>query len=145
MHFLRFLLIVWLLGVFGCGKDEPEPVPTFSSVDGKWTYRTPDKKIDVDFELSTNATGELNILNATISINGTVGQAAAQIFDVNLPAIDSIRINANDASLTYPYYIAFSGCTLAEDFVSILVTEAEYTDPQKVPRKLSGIAITRKQ
>lgn len=143
MRILSIVLIGGLLGVIACGKD-PVPTPSFSSPDGKWTYKTPDTRIAVDFELVTTSSGSLDILNATIVVNGVLGQAAAQIFDVDLPAVDSIRINANDATLVKPYYIAFSDCNLSTDFNTIMVAEVEYSFPWGTTKHVSGIVITRK-
>jgi hypothetical protein len=138
-----FLALITIVLFTGCGKDEEQPVPTFTSPDGIWTYTTPDKAITVEFELKTTD-GVLAILNATITVSGTSGQAAAQMTNVGLPAIEQIRINANDAVLVLPYAITFDLCTVSSNYSAISAADASYTYPWGQLKTLTGVSITRK-
>jgi len=136
------ILCVLALILSGCNKDTP--VATFTSADGIWTYKTPDNSISVDFELKTTG-GVLSIVNpATITVGGTLGVAATQISGVALPAIDQIRVNANDAGLVQPYYITFITCEVNSAFTQISVEDIEYTYPWGTLKTLTNATITRK-
>lgn len=137
------VLMMLVIGVLaGCAKDTPAPV--FSSPDGTWTYTTPDSKISVDFELKTNSSNVLEILNCTIKVNNVSGEAAGTMSDISLPDVNEIKINANDIVLTYAYYIAFINCTFNAGFTQIAAANAEYTDSKSTTNTLSGVTITRK-
>lgn len=131
---LVFLLLVFALG---CSKDDD---PGFTSALGSWTYTTPDESIKVNFDLTGGGTGEvLNIQNQVIFVNGTQGNAEKEIKNVDLPNIESIRINANDAKLVYSYYIIFKNLKVSEDFKSINVEEMSYTVPDGAGTSLNNI------
>lgn len=129
--------------ILSCGKEET-PLPVYTSPDGIWTYTTPDKSIMVEFELKTSDTGVLEILNSTIEVAKTPGEAAGQLTNVDLPFIEQIRINANDAGLVVPYTITFNTCSVNSTFNFISVADATYTYPWGQLKTLSGISITRK-
>ncbi|MBL7849851.1 MAG: hypothetical protein JNN04_03035, partial [Cyclobacteriaceae bacterium] len=97
----------------------------------------------VEFELKTTD-GLLGIQNATIKVSGTQGQAAALMTGVDLPSIERIRINANDAVLVLPYAITFDLCTVNSTYNAILVSDASYTYPWGQLKTLTGVSITRK-
>ena len=140
---MRFILIVAAAAlVLGCGSSSPSPV--FTSVDGTWTYTTPDKTISVDFELKTTSGGTLEILTSTIKVNNVQGQAAGQLNGVSLPNINEIKVNANDVGLVYPYYISFVNCTVNAGFTQITTTGTEYTYPWGTTKSLTSVTITRK-
>lgn len=138
-----FLALITIVLLNGCGKDEEQPVPTYTSPDGIWTYTTPDKAITVEFELKTTD-GVLGIQNATIKVSDTPGQAAAQMTNVDLPVIERIRINANDAALVLPYSITFDQCTISSNYSAISAGNASYTYPWGQLKTLTGVSITRK-
>lgn len=138
-----FLALITIVLLSGCGKDDEQPVPAYTSPDGFWTYTTPDKAITVEFELITTD-GVLGIQNATIKVSGTEGQAAAQLTNVDLPAIERIRINANDAVLVLPYAITFELCTVSSNYSIISAADASYTYPWGQLKTLTGVSITRK-
>jgi hypothetical protein len=138
-----FLALITIVLFTGCGKDAEEPIPTYTSPDGIWTYTTPDKSITVEFELTTTD-GVLGIQNATIKVSGTSGQAAAQMTNVDLPAIEQIRINANDAVLVLPYAITFDLCAVSSNYSIISAADASYTYPWGQLKTLTGVSITRK-
>lgn len=136
------LLVASLYFVLGCQKSDPVE-PALTTVDGAWTYTTPDNSIKVDFEFKDSDAG-LTVLNPKITVNKVPGEAFAQLTSVDLPAIEILRINANDVVLVQPYSITFNDCTVAPDFKRILVTEAIYTYPWGTMKTLSGIYIDRK-
>ena len=138
------LTFLGLILLFGCGKDKAV-TPVKSNPDGRWTYTTPDNSISVEFDLKSTASGSVEILNPVIVVLGTTGVAAAQMTDINVPSIGTIRINANDSDLVHPFSITFTNCTLSSDFTKILVVEAEYTYPWGFLKKLSNINIIRKE
>lgn len=129
---------------WSCGKSDSEPVPVYTSPDGIWTYTTPDKAIMVEFELKTSGSGVLEIVSASIEVSKQPGVAAGQLTNVDLPVIEQIRINANDAGLVVPYAITFNNCSISSTFNFISVADANYTYPWGQMKTLSGISITRK-
>lgn len=140
---MRLLLLISTVGLLaGCAKDTPAPV--FSSPDGTWTYTTPDSKISVDFELKTNSSNVLEILNSTIKVNNVPGVAAGTISGISLPNINEIKVNANDVGLVYPYYITFINCTINAGFTQIAATNAEYSYPWGSTNTLTSVIVTRK-
>jgi hypothetical protein len=140
---VAILSFITVLLFAGCGKDSEDPTPTFTSPDGIWTYTTPDKAISVEFELKTTD-GVLGVVNGTITVSGTEGQASVVLTDVDLPAIARIRINANDAVLVLPYVITFDICTVSSNFNIISAADASYTYPWGQLKTLTGVSITRK-
>ncbi|MDZ4714146.1 MAG: hypothetical protein SH819_01645 [Cytophagales bacterium] len=141
MRMVALLLII--VGVSGCGKSDAVE-PALTSIDGNWTYATPDGTIKVDFKLTLSNMDVLSISNSKIVVSNTPGEAAGQLTMVDLPSIETIRINANDPALVQPYSITFRECSVASDFKRILVTSAEYTYPWGTVKTLSNITITRK-
>lgn len=138
-----YVLALVLVGLSGCGKNSSEPAPVYTSPDGIWVYTTPDKSIHVEFELNTSS-GTLAILDPTIEVSGTAGTAAGQLTNVDLPLIEQIRINANDASLVVPYAITFMNCSMGSAFNVINVADATYTYPWGSLKTLTAITIKRK-
>lgn len=136
----RVLIWMVLIGTLlaACSKSSSGP----TSAEGSWTYTTADSKISVTFQLVKNSSGSLDIQNQTFKLNGTVYESAAVISGVALPAIASIKINANDAKLTYPYYILFTGITVSSDFKKMNVPTGEY-QTQSGTVSLSAVSITR--
>lgn len=124
----------------GCSKNDPAP----ATADGKWTYTTVDGKMKVTFELVKNSAGSVDIKpDATMVVNGTSGNAAAQMSGVNLPTIGSIVINANDAALVYPYTITFTSIKFLSDQNRLDVSSGSYTYPNGVSNTFASISITR--
>lgn len=132
------LLIVGIMAAASCKDDDPK----FTSAEGDWTYTTPDGKIGIDFTLVKNGS-TWSVTNESITVDGQKGNAAVQYDNINPPTIGSIRINANDAKLTYSYYILFSG-TVSDDFSEIKGPGATYTWPQNKTNQLTDITISRK-
>lgn len=130
------VLIGFLLAA--CSKSSSGP----TSAEGSWTYTTADSKISVTFQLVKNSSGSLEIQNQTFKLNGTVYESAAVISGIALPAIASIKINANDLKLTYPYYILFTGVTVSSDFKKMNVPSGEY-QTQSGTVSLTAVSITR--
>ncbi len=138
-------IVLVLIAGLSCAKNEAEPEPVYTTADGTWTYTTPDKKIKVEFELKTSATGELEIkYPATIEVNEVPGEAAGVLTNVDLPEIEQIRINANNAVHVQPYSITFTDCSVNGKFDFISVGNAEYTYPWGQLKSHSGVSITRK-
>lgn len=138
------LIVLVLIALCGCGKNDSEPVPVFTSPDGMWIYTTPDKKIEVEFELKTTKTGTLQIQNTVIRVDGVQGAAAGMLTNVDLPFIEQIRINANDATLISPYFIQFTDCSISSTFNYISVSSAMYSYPYGTNHTLTGVVINRK-
>jgi hypothetical protein len=116
------LFAVVIIVFLGCSKGDSGP----TSAEGTWTYTTPDKKVAVTFQLVKTASGSLEIQNQTYKLDGTAYESAAVMSGVSLPSIASIKINANDAKITYPYYILFTGLKVSNDFKRMEVTDGEY-------------------
>lgn len=132
------ILITLLAGA--CSKSSSGP----TSAEGNWKYTTPDGKVSVTFTLVKNTSGSLDISSYTYAKDGVTYLAAGTISGVNLPAIGSIRINANDPKAVYPYYIQFTTGTVSSDFKRIDVVSAEYSYPGLSDIKtLSNISIGR--
>ena len=87
------LVIICLLVLAGC-KDKD---PGLTSPEGKWTYTTPDSKIAVTFEVIKTTSGEFDIQNQTMKINGISANAEKEVVGFTSTSITKIRINANDA------------------------------------------------
>ena len=135
------LLLICLVVV---GFSSKHKDPGFTSVEGKWTYTTPDSKVGVTFDLLKTPSGDLTIGNQTMTLDGTLYQSAAQITSVSLPSIQKIRINANDIVAIYPYNIEFNNCLVSTDFKTINVLSATYTWPWGTTNTLTVIKITRR-
>jgi hypothetical protein len=129
-----FVVVVMM----GCTKSDSGP----SSAEGSWTYTTPDAKVAVTFQLVKTASGSLAIQNQTYKLSGTSYESAAVISGVALPAIATIKINANDAKLTYPYYILFTNIKVSSDFKRMDVADGEYSTPTATT-SLKAVTITR--
>lgn len=138
-----FLAFAALVLVLGCGKDSSTPAPVYTSVDGIWTFTTPDNAITVEFELKTT-TGTLGIIANSIKVGGVTGQAAGTLNGVSLPAIGEIRVNANDAVLVQPYFISFTNCMVSSNYATISSADVSYTYPWATVKTLTGVVITRK-
>lgn len=136
----KYLLLFFLL-IAGCSSKHRDP--GFTSVEGKWTYTTPDNKIAVTFELAKTSGNDLVIQNQTMKIDGTSYNSFGQIIAGVLPAIQKIRINANDAAAVYNYNIEFNNCSVSTDFKTIEVPTATYTWPWPTVNTLSSVKITR--
>ncbi|HZY81055.1 MAG TPA: hypothetical protein VFE50_16140 [Cyclobacteriaceae bacterium] len=134
----KLFVLLAVVALVSCKDDDPK----FSSAEGNWTYTTPDGKISIDFTLVKSGT-TWSVTNESITVDGTKGMAAVTYDNINPPTIGSIRINANDTKLTYPYYISFSG-TVSDDFKEIKGPGATYTWPQNKTNQLTDITISRK-
>lgn len=132
------LAIVVALG--GCGKEDD---PTFSSAEGNWIYTTPDAKLTVEFSLKKNDAGWV-ATDQSITVDGTKANAVIQTTALLPPAIGSIRINANDGVVMYPYFVLFEDAEVSSDFKQINVASASYTWPHDKTNSLTNITITRK-
>ncbi len=140
---LRLVLSIGIVSgitfIGSCSKGSSGP----SSAEGQWAYTTPDNKIKVTFELVKTSSGSYDIQNQTMSISGISYNSEKIVTGVALPAIASIRINANDAKIVYPYYILFSNGKVSGDFRKIDVPDAEYTFPWGTVNTLKAISIIR--
>ncbi len=135
--FCLFLLVL----MAACSKEED---PGFTSLLGSWQYTTPDEKIVVTFDIVGGTSDVLAIQKQTIVVDGREGRAEVQANDIQETSIGSVRINANDAALTFPYSITFNKLTPNEDFTAIRVEEATYIFPWPTSNPLSNIEIMRK-
>jgi len=135
---IGFIAVLSLISV-GCSKSNSGP----TSPEGKWTYTTPDNKINVTFDLVKTSTGSYDVQNQTIKIEGVSYNAEKQVTGVVIPAIASIRINANDAKAVYPYYVQFLNGTVSSDFRRIDVATGEYTFPWGTTVSLKTVSIVR--
>ena len=140
MRTISVLCLALIVVLNACKKDDD---PKFASAEGNWTYTTPDSKITVDFTLAKNGT-TWSVTNPVIRVDGTAGNAEVMFDGVNPPSITTIRINANDAKLTYDYSIEFGNATVNSDFTEIKVPGAVYTWPIDKTNNLTNITITRK-
>ena len=140
MRTISVLCLALIVLSNACKKDDESK---FTSAEGNWTYTTPDGKISVDFTLVKSGT-TWSVTNPAIRVDGTSGNAEVITGTINPPAIQSIRINANDAKLTYDYSIEFDNATVSSDFTKIYVPGATYTWPIDKTNSLTTISITRK-
>jgi hypothetical protein len=127
-----------IVALLGCSKSDSGP----SSAEGSWAYTTSDGKVAVTFQLVKTSSGSLNIQNQTYKLNGTSYESAAVITGVALPAIATIKINANDAKITYPYDITFNNIKVSSDFKRMDVADGSYSTPTGTTT-LKAVAITR--
>jgi len=137
-----FIILIFL--ATSCSKDEDNG---FTSLIGSWTYTTPDSKIKVTFVIVGGTSGTSDILevqNQTIEVDGQEGNAEIQAEGITEKTFGKIRINANDASLTYPFDITFNDLSASDDFSVINVTDATYIWPWPDNNTLSNIQIVRK-
>ncbi len=139
---ISFILLALLL--FRCGSDDPG----FTSAVGDWTYTTPGGEIVVEFSLAGGDTEVLEVKDPKILvlIDGALkeGKAESQMVNVNLPSIESLRVNANDVDLVFPYNVRFENLTVGGDFTKIQVTDASFTYPWGTINILENIEIVRK-
>ncbi|HEX8061520.1 MAG TPA: hypothetical protein VF473_11325 [Cyclobacteriaceae bacterium] len=140
MKTISVLCLALIVLLNACKKDDE---PKFASAEGNWTYTTPDGKISVDFTLVKSGT-TWTVTNQTIRVDGTAGNAEVITGTINPPAIQSIRINANDTKLTYNYNIEFDNGTVNSTYTKIDVASATYTWPINTTLSLKNISITRK-
>jgi hypothetical protein len=140
MRTISVLCLALIVLLSACKKDDD---PKFASAEGNWTYTTPDGKISVDFTLVKSGT-TWDVSNPAIRVDGTAGNADFVTAGVSPPAIQLIRINANDSKLVYDYYIEFSNATVNSDFTQIKVADVLYTWPQDKTNSLTNITIARK-
>lgn len=132
------LILVVLLS---CGKDKTEPAPSYTSIDGIWTYTI--EEIAIEFELKM--TGDvLEIINTSIVVDEVTGDAAGALSGTDLPLIQQIKVNANDADLTYPYTVTFTDCMISPNFAFISAAKVEYTYPWGTFNTEAGVVISRK-
>jgi hypothetical protein len=143
MRNIGWLAILALVLAMGCGKDSSTPSPVYTSVDGVWTFTTPDQAITVEFELKTTS-GTLGIIANSIKVGGVTGLAAGTLNGVSLPAIGEIRVNANDAALVQPYFISFTVCQVSSNYVTISSADVSYSYPWGTVKTLTDVVITRK-
>jgi hypothetical protein len=141
---MRNIVLTFLLSalLMACSKHK-DPGPSFTSVEGKWKYSTPDSKINIKFDLVKVASDSLTIQNQGINVNGTDGNAAFEINSASLTSITYLRINANSAALTYPYNIVFTNGTVSGDFKKITFINAVYTWPYPSTQSLTNVEVTR--
>jgi len=140
MRTISVLCLALIALLNSCKKDDE---PKFSSAEGNWTYTTTDGKISVDFTLVKSGT-TWSVTNQVIRVDGTAGNAEVLATGVNPPTIESLRINANDAKLTYDYSIEFDAGTVSSDYTKITVANGLYTWPIDKTNTLTNVTITRK-
>lgn len=131
-------LVIFLLS--GCQEKDPG----FTSLIGSWKYSTPDDKIAVTFDIVGGSTELLVIQNQSIAVDGVDGKAELESDGVQETTIKSLRINANDPGLTYPYNILFTNLKASEDFSTLEAEMAAYTFPWTTSNTLTNIQIVRK-
>jgi len=141
MRALKIFSLALIVLLNACSKDDD--TPKYTSAEGDWTYTTSDGKISVDFTLAKDGS-TWSVKNQVIRVDGVAGNANVTTDGLNPPAIGFIRINANDAKLTYPYDINFTNGTVNSDFTSITVTDATYTWPHDKTNSISNLTIQRK-
>jgi hypothetical protein len=141
--FILITCLCFLSLVISSCKDDKDDAPVFTSAEGKWTYTTPDSKIKIDFEVVKSATGLIQINGTALTVDTKTVVPEVQTDGINLPAIASMRFNANDAGLVYPYSITFTQTTVSADFTTMTATTAEYTFPWGTTQKLSALIIKR--
>ncbi|HOO09078.1 MAG TPA: hypothetical protein PKW06_03995 [Cyclobacteriaceae bacterium] len=127
--------------LFGCGGEEDTG---FTSLIGLWTYTTPDGKMKVEFDIVGGDKDLLAVKNQKIFVDGEEGRAEAQTEAITETTLGSLRINANDAGLVWPYSITFTNLSASDDFSTIKVEEAKYIFPWPDSNSLSQIEITRR-
>ncbi len=142
IHFILSVVACFLLVALSSCKDDKDD-PAFTSAEGKWTYTTPDSKITIGFEVVKGATGTIQINGTSLTVDGKTVTPETQTAGINLPIIESMRFNANDAGLVYPYAIKFIQTTVSADFSTMTATSAEYTFPWGTTKNLSSITIKR--
>lgn len=137
-----FIFLLSGLSLLGCGKDDDVG---FTSLIGSWTYTTPDEKIKVTFDIVGGGSASLlAVENQTIEVDGENARAEIETVDITETSIKKIRINANDAALTFPYNITFNDLKANTDFTVLDVADATYTFPWPESQGLTNIQIVRK-
>src|SRR6478609_971057 len=135
----RLLLIFILFVTLVSCKDKD---PGLTSPVGSWAYTTPDGTIAVTFDVVASSSG-FDIQNQTIKVNGVDAKAEKTVTAFTSTGFQKIRINANDAVVTYPYDINFNNGEVSSDFKTITVPTATYSYPYGTTNNLSKITITR--
>ena len=139
---IGFILMVFIL--FGCGSDDPG----FTSAVRDWTYTTPGGEIVVEFSFAGGDTEVLEVKNPKILvlIDGELkeGKAESQMVNLDLPNIESLRVNANDVDLVFPYNVRFESLTVGADFTKIQAAGGSFTYPWGTINTLENIEIVRK-
>jgi len=133
--------LVFIVLVASCKKDDD---PAFSSLEGKWTYTTTDGKINIDFDLVKNTSGNLEVQNSKLKIDGTSAETVSIPSGITSNAITSLRFSANDSKVTYPYYILFTNVKATDDFSKMNVESGEYTFPWGTTKKFTAVVIARR-
>jgi len=137
---MKITLALLTFFLLACSKDDG---PKFTSPEGNWTYTTPDGKIAVTFEVIKSGTN-FDIKSQTITVDGTLCNAEKEVVNFTSTSVEKIRINANDAKVTYPFNIVFNSGVISDDFKKITVPVATYTFPWGTDVSLADIEITRK-
>lgn len=136
---MKRLFFLTLVVALSCSKDDG---PTFTSPEGNWAYTTPDGKIAVTFEVVKSGSA-FDLKAQTITVDGTLCNAEKEVVSFTATSVQKIRINANDAKVTYPFDIIFNGGTVSGDFKTIEVPNATYVFPWGKTNTLTDIQITR--
>lgn len=135
-------ILMLMLVCAGCSKHK-DAGPTFTSLEGSWTYTTPDNKINVTFDLVKSG-DTLDLKNPSIKVDGTTGNAYAEIASSSATVIDRIAINANDAKLAVPYNIIAQTGAASTDFKTITFATAVYSWPWGTDNHLTSVEVKRK-
>lgn len=126
--------------ILACNKEQEVG---FDSVTGRWTYTTPDGKVMVTFDMQESVNGEVTVANLEYALDSTVYNSVQQVSGVDLPVIEKIRFNLNDAQAVYLYYIEFAQCTVGPEFDVITADSASYVYPWNDLHMLQSVQILR--
>src|SRR5690606_19643410 len=117
------LVFVGLLFLYSCNNEE-ETWTQYDSVEGKWEYETPDRRMRVQFEI-VSAQGELKIQSGSIFVNDNVLTAKIDEFTSHISGSDIHSIYLYDEELS-GIYILFQQVTYNETYTELYARDVGY-------------------
>lgn len=136
MRKILFLVLIVVI-IAGCGGDKDPASPA-----GTWNYKTSDGKIEITFDIVSDANG-LSIAKAVMKVDGTAYNTEKVVTGFSGSTIADMRFNTNDSKAVYAYSIEFINCTISSDNRSISAATLKYTWPYNSIHEMSQQTINR--